>query len=752
LPTVQTQNVPSRDNVADPAASTLHGPPDKAASDLIKAQYSTARYNIQRDYYSGLYRFWSRSILFLLGKQWLLWNKTTKQWTPEKNVPKWRQQPVTNLVYRFYKNALAKLTKQRPAFDCVPPSGDADDRAAAELGNALLKFWWRLLKMPQFLQRSIGWMLSTGNAWAMVDWDPEAGVITPLKTAYTRKTGKKNDTTGEDEEETIEGVPADKDGDPILKDDGNPDMDAEPHKMAQGEISVQLISPFSVRMNPEAESVEDATEFYIGTIKPSAVFEKQWDIPPSTLPGVGNDEQVTIMDIISAASTGTTGVLGFFNGSDNSMAKGQRSMEIRYYAKPDDDYPEGRHWITVDGRMVLPEEELPNGFWPPMVVYQDLAPPGQAIAMGPVGQLTPIGEAYNTINGKIQENNVTMAMGGKWLLSPEDKSLAIDSDPGQKIVSKGYAAGKPPMQLEPKGLPEQVYQERERIMQDFQFVSGMSEVDLGGKPEGVSSGRGFLVLQEASDSTWGPTLQNQESFLEEVGRRMLVIAHRKYTEERTVKIGGENGVWQFRAFKGADLTDSMEVQVQSGSSFPWSRAARQDTAMSLISSLPGLVTNPQTGEVDVQKLGRLTDVGGLDAISREEDPDSDEIEREHAEFEDTKSEYPQIGIWQDHAKHLIGHGNFFKRDRARFDRMPKARQAAFIQHYQDTIQAIAEAVQQTMPNGPQGQMGGPPGGGAPQPQAGGPMQLNAPQPPMQAGPPSPSELTLTPADMRSAAT
>jgi hypothetical protein len=193
----------------------------------------------------------------------------------------------------------------------------------------------------------------------------------------------------------------------------------------------------------------------------------------------------------------------------------------------------------------------------------------------------------------------------------------------------------------------------------------------------------------------------------------------------------------------------MEVQVQSGSSFPWSRAARQDNAMQLIQSLPGLVVNPQTGEVDVQKLGRLTDVGGLDAISREEDPDSDEIEREHAEFEDPSSEFPQIGIWQDHAKHLIGHGNFFKRDRARFDRMPQDRQQAFIQHYQATMQAIAEAVAQTMPQGPMGAPGGPPGPGGP-PQPGSGMQINAPSGPPQAAPPSPSELSLTPADTHAA--
>jgi hypothetical protein len=49
-------------------------------------------------------------------------------------------------------------------------------------------------------------------------------------------------------------------------------------------------------------------------------------------------------------------------------------------------------------------------------------------------------------------------------------------------------------------LPEGVYKERERILRDLQIVSGMNDVGLGQKPEGVSSGRGFLVLQEAVDS------------------------------------------------------------------------------------------------------------------------------------------------------------------------------------------------------------------------------------------------------------
>jgi hypothetical protein len=52
----------------------------------------------------------------------------------------------------------------------------------------------------------------------------------------------------------------------------------------------------------------------------------------------------------------------------------------------------------------------------------------------------------------------------------------------------------------------------------------MNDVGLGQKPEGVSSGRGFLVLQEAVDSVLTPTLFNIENAFQEIGRRMLVLA------------------------------------------------------------------------------------------------------------------------------------------------------------------------------------------------------------------------------------
>src|SRR3954466_8089750 len=129
--------------------------PEPNADDDEKADYVFGRWTRQRDHYLGLYKLWSRCILFLLGKQWVEWEAQSRRWAPEQHVPKWRQRPVTNLVFAVYRSAIAKLTKQRPAFDVVPPrTGDSEDREAAKLGESLLQQLWRSLAMPKLFAKA----------------------------------------------------------------------------------------------------------------------------------------------------------------------------------------------------------------------------------------------------------------------------------------------------------------------------------------------------------------------------------------------------------------------------------------------------------------------------------------------------------------------------------------------------------------------------------------------------------------------
>ena len=706
----------------EPPAPSTNGEKDQ------RAQYAFARWVAQNDYYFGFYQTWTKTVLFLLGRHWLKWLEGARRYTADTDVPPWRQQPVTNLVYAIYRTIAAKMTKQRPTLEVVPPSGDADDRDAAGLGQSILEHLWRALKTPQKLRRGLGWYLCTGQVFLRVHWDPNAGKMVPLtQLMQTRKApdGDQDNAAGEasdlgmsqtdapmEDDSEDRACPCDKDGNPILNDDGTPNFDAKPAMVAQGEIALDYEDPMSVRYNPDALDDEDADEMYVGRLWPKAQAARHFQLSQDDFGSGDAEERQYYEDLVAAGASGA----GFITaqnmwasslGSDRSEAIGDRCLVLEYYRRPDPQYPEGRHWISVGPKKVWPKDDdaeypngeapLPNGFWPPLIPVTALPIPGQPQAMGALAQVVPLNEQLNTLDGKIAEYEVTMSMGGKWVKDPSDNNMTIDSDPAQVLNSKGYAQGRPPFQVKLQALPGEIYNERNVLMDKVRTVMALSEADLGKRPEGVSAGRAFLVLQEVTDSVLGPDLDAWAQAIEELGRRELVLAQRYYREERTIAIRGEKGKYEIRSFQGADLKDGLDVRVQSASMFPWSKSAQLDMKLSILSEFQGLVADPQTGAVDQEKLAKFLDAGpsGLDAFTSDGDSDLVEVDREHAmfaAFNPAKGELqiPQLGFWQSHAKHLEAHYDFLKRNRGQFDRWTKEAQQAFLVHCQVTAQAVDE--------------------------------------------------------------
>jgi hypothetical protein len=230
---------------------------------------------------------------------------------------------------------------------------------------------------------------------------------------------------------------------------------------------------------------------------------------------------------------------------------------------------------------------------------------------------------------------------------PDDSKLKITSDPAQVMASKGYVQNKPPIQAKMEPLPAEVYEERPRILSLIQFIAGTNDIGVGEKPEGVTSGRGFLVLQEATDSLIMPTLLAFEEAKQEIGRRRIVLMQRYYSEERTIKVQGERGKWMVKSFKGADLVDGLDVRVVTGSSFPWSKSARTDVVLSVLQAMPQLANNDQ-GLPDPQKVASMLERGGIEVFEAQSDPDVQEVEREHGLFE---AYNPEEDAWRCRSSH-----------------------------------------------------------------------------------------------------
>jgi hypothetical protein len=674
-----------------------------------------ARWAAQNDHFIGFYKTWTRAVNFLIGEHWRTkWDGTSMSWTTERDIPPWHQQPVTNMTFAVYRSALAKLTKQKPTLEVVPPSGDSEDKEAAELSEALLTYLWRYLRKPQKLPVALGWMLVTGQTYIRVGWDPEAGQPKPRTIPMQRPkqplgaddSAIASPTSADDTDAQAQGdaemedvdVAADENGDPYLKDSNDPesvDFEREPEMEPTGEICFEVVSPLCVRLNPEATSIDDADEMYVGTLWPKKKAAAHFKINEDLLGGADEsaESQALHVDLMSETAAGfprSWADRSSSGGVSQQNAIGDRVLVVEFYAKQSDAFPKGRHWISCGAVKVWPpvavtgakatpvdaptndadaataisaandakpinegegpgddgedpdfpngEAPLPFGFWPPLVPILDTPIPGQPTALGVIPQIVPLNEQLNVLDGKIAEKHVMDSTGGIWFASPEDRGLTITSEPGQVIYSKamgrrGQAFA--PFQATMHPLPEPVYRERDVMTQKVIMVSGLSGLDLSQKPAGVTAGRAFLVMQETSDSVLMPTLFSVEAALEECGNRELIIAQQKYSEDRTIAIRASDGKWLFRSFNKADLRNGHDVRVQVGSSFPWSKSAQWDARMQFLEAVPGLYTDMATGKVDDAKLAKYLDTGtpGLGAFESDEDEDLVEIQREHSMFE-----------------------------------------------------------------------------------------------------------------------
>jgi hypothetical protein len=393
--------------------------PDSEADAKEKGAYAYARYAVQNDYYLGHYEDWSKSILFLLRKHWWNFDRKRRRYVPDADVPPWRQQPVNNLVFAVFRSLIAKLTNSGPLSKRSRRRRTPKRSSPRSSGSRHSKTCTSSSRTrPPTNASSRG---SSAPAWHGAESigirSPDAWCRAPQRVDVPDPTALGG--IGEKE------VACDEDGEPYRLEDGSYDFDRAPEVYPEGEIGDHVENRFCVRLNPEAESIEDATEMFVVRVMPKSKAATTFDLEVEELDDSVDDMLELYTDLITAsAASPDDSLLGKAMGPSQNEAKGDQCLVLEYYAKPDIQagYPEGRHWIQVGRVPVTEEVPLPEGFWPPLVPCADTPVPGQVEPIGVIPQVVPLNERFNYVDGKILEHEVTMAMGGKWVVTRTTRS------------------------------------------------------------------------------------------------------------------------------------------------------------------------------------------------------------------------------------------------------------------------------------------------------------------------------------------
>ena len=230
--------------------------------------------------------------------------------------------------------------------------------------------------------------------------------------------------------------------------------------------------------------------------------------------------------------------------------------------------------------------------------------------------------------------------------------------------------------------------QKARIEESIQEISGQHEVTSASVPPGVTAASAISLLQEADDTRLGPAVRDLEAQMGVLGSKVLSLVARYYTDTRTIRIGGDEDSFEVFDFKGAMLRDNTRVQVQEGSMFPQSKAAKQ-AAMQDTMTFLAQTGNPLHG----RQLGLfLKDMeqGAAAKLVADSTRSESQINRENQKL--LQGVGLPINEYDDDADHLAGHEDFQRS--ARYDQASPQAKHATETHVEAHRQRIAQQQQQ----------------------------------------------------------
>lgn len=284
------------------------------------------------------------------------------------------------------------------------------------------------------------------------------------------------------------------------------------------------------------------------------------------------------------------------------------------------------------------------------------------------------------------------------------------NEPGQ-VLEYTPGIGKPEV-MPISQLPAYVVQEEENILRDMEDVSGQHQVSKGSNPSGVTSGTAISFLQEADNSFMATVYLSIEQGMEKIAKQTLTLAVQYWDVERTIKVTGRDGSFSVKSFRGADIKNGTDIRIESGSSLPVSRAARNAMFMDMMNR----------GALMPDQALKLMKIPNMKAYYDRIDADPQQAQREHQKMMELKPEeleqlasvleqqkqqtYMQMGIdssmamqspvgsqieemfnqpvipvneFDDHEKHLAEHAFFMKSQT--FESLPQPIKDEFIKHW-----------------------------------------------------------------------
>lgn len=215
-----------------------------------------------------------------------------------------------------------------------------------------------------------------------------------------------------------------------------------------------------------------------------------------------------------------------------------------------------------------------------------------------IDDLIELQDEYNAIRSDI---NRAARVAGRPQFAAQKGSYTIARHTNQPGLVIEYNPGfQPPTPLPMVELPQYVQAQQDRILADFEDISGQHEVSRGQAPgRGVTAGTAIAYLQESDDQYLTPQYRSDERAFEKVAKQTLELFVQYVDTPRKVRSLGADRSFDTMLLSGADIRNGTDVRVEKGSTISTSQVARRAEIKELVGL--GIITPEQA--LDLLEMG-----------------------------------------------------------------------------------------------------------------------------------------------------
>lgn len=496
-------------------------------------------------------RMWYYHMAMVFGNQWLeqvgrgLPNGVAGKLAPVK-TPRYVNRKTINRLRSFVRAETSKFLSTIPIVEAIPASGEDQDLASANAAEQVWESYASRRQLRRQYSNSIWWMVITGNGFLKTWWDP---------TITDRTSGQPGD---------------------IMY------RSVTPFHIFVPDLRERELDDQPYFIHAQVKNIEWAKQFY------AAELEGQ-SISPST---------VTANTLLDEA---------YLNLQESPRSDLDSIVIYEVWVRPKQCplLPNGGWLVLVEDVLVaLRNTGIPydHGQFP-LTKFEHLYN-DSFYADSPLVDLIQLQKEYNEVR-------TDLALAGKRMGRPQIAAQKGSIDPSKVTNEPGlillYNQGfNPPTQIQPAPIPEYVVSQQDRILQDFEDLSGQHEVSRGDAPPGVTAGTAISFLQEKDDQYLTPQYQNIEDGFERTAIQTLALFQQFVDIPRAIKVIGLDQTFDTVMLASADIAGGTDIRVEPGSSIGQTQAAKRATIMDMFSM--GIITDPN------QAL-QLMEVGGAQRIT-----------------------------------------------------------------------------------------------------------------------------------------